>query len=225
MQDRQGWNQQQGSGQIQSGVPTPQEWQFAKADRNGQSPAATDASPQNFNSDFQFVRPPAPQDALKESFDSGSEEFSCIIDQKLARRRRNGRISLLVTITLLLSLTGGGTGWFISDPNRVTALKTAISDIKGATDVGAMKAKYDQALAKIGSRKTEIDDATKMMGIDPTQQASHEDEYFSKEMREMMGEGEGPTVGERNRNFAATADQLLKAGLLKDVSTSGGHSR
>jgi hypothetical protein len=202
MQDRQGWNQQQGSGQIQSGVPTPQAWQFAKADRNGQSPAATDASPQNFNSAFQFVRPPAPQDALKESFDSYSEEFSRIIDQKLARRRRNSRISLLVTITLLLSLTGGGTGWFISDPNRVTALKTAISDIKGATDVGAMKAKYDQALAKIGSRKTEIDDATKM-----------------------MGEGEGPTVGERNRNFAATANQLIKAGLLKDVSTSGGHSR
>ncbi|RYD26996.1 MAG: hypothetical protein EOP87_21865 [Verrucomicrobiaceae bacterium] len=80
-----------------------------------------------------------------------------------------------------------------------------------------MKAKYDAALAKIGSRKGQIDEATSMMGIDPTKPVADGDASFDKEMKEMMGDDAGPTMGERNRKFGATVDKLSKAGLLKDV--------
>jgi hypothetical protein len=214
MQDRPDFSQPYGSGHQQGGQTRPT-WQFT-------GPQVVDAAPlQHPTSAFQFVRPQPAQQTPQSAYDSSSEEFARIIDQKIARRRRNHRRSFIITLVMLFGTTAGVTGWFISDPDRVTAFKAALSDLKSVTDVQAMKAKYNEALAKIGSRKGQIDDATTMMGIDPTQQLAHEDAYFDKEMKEMMGEDGGPSVGERNRNFAATADKLMKAGLLKDSPPAG----
>lgn len=223
MQDRQGGNQQQGTGHQHAGGQAPQAWQFARPGQTAaHAPPTNGAAPQQATPAFQFVRPPEPaQEAPQGSYDADSEEFARIIDQKIARRRRNNRRSFIVTMVLFIGTTVGGAGWFVSDPDRVTAFKVVVSELKSVTDVQAMKAKYNEALAKIGSRKGQIDEATKMMGIDPTKQPAHEDEYFDKEMRAMMGEGGGPSVGERNRNFAATADKLMKAGLLKDSPPAG----
>ncbi len=216
MQDRQGLNQQHGTDHQQAGGHAPQSWQFNRPGQTAAVPVADAAFTQPAPTAFQFVRPQPAGEAPKGSFDDSSEEFSRIIDQKIARRRRNQRRSFLVTLILFFGTTVGGTGWFISNPDRVTAFKTVFAELKSVTDVQAMKAKYDVALAKIGARKGQIDEASTMMGIDPTKQAAHEDEYFDKEMKAMMGEGAGPSVGERNRKFGATADKLMKAGLLKD---------
>ncbi len=218
MQDHQGWNQQQGTGHPHAGGQAPQAWQFVRPGQTVPAPTAdAGTARQPAPTAFEFVRPQPVQEAPQGSYDASSEEFSRIIDQKIARRKRNSRISFIVTMILFFGSTAGGTGWFISDPARVAAAKAVLSDLKSVTDVQAMKAKYNEALAKIGSRKQHIDEATSMMGIDPTKQPAHDDEYFDKEMRAMMGEGGGPSVGERNRNFAATADKLMKAGLLKDT--------
>jgi|GEM_PF-4912550 len=222
MQDRQGFSQPQGPGHQQAGGQAPQTWQFTRPQDAVQAPVATEAAAQHQPaSAFQFVRPQQAQEAPEGSFDSSSDEFSRIIDQRIARRRRNARISFFVTMILLVGFTAGGTGWFISNPDRVTAFKAVLKDLKSVTDVQAMKAKYNEALAKIGSRKGQIDEATTMMGIDPTKQPAHEDAYFDKEMKEMMGEDGGPSAGERNRNFSATADKLMKAGLLKESPPAG----
>ncbi|WAC20634.1 hypothetical protein OVA24_04475 [Luteolibacter sp. SL250] len=222
MNDRQGFSQPHAPGQQQAGAQAPQTWQFTRPQEASHRQTASEAvPPQQPVSAFQFVRPQPAEEAPKGSFDSSSEEFSRIIDQKIARRRRNGRISFLVTMALLFGSTAGGAGWFISNPDRVTAFKAVLADLKSVTDVQSMKAKYNEALAKIGRRKGQIDEATSMMGIDPSKQVAHEDEYFDKEMKDMMGEGGGPSVGERNRNFAATADKLMKAGLLKDSPPAG----
>jgi len=148
--------------------------------------------------------------------DCSSEEFSRIIDRKIVNRRRKNRRSFIVTLVLFFGSTGGGAAWFVSSPDRVTAFKTVVSELKSVTDVRAMKEKYDKALAKIGQRKHQIDDAAAMIGVDPHAPVSNEDAHFDKEMREMMGEDGGPTMGERNRNFTATVDKLKKAGLIKD---------
>lgn len=223
MQERQGLNPPVGQAPNDSSSAPPT-WQFARPGE-ANTPTATPPSPAPAGTAFQFVRPEQHSSSPSGSFDASSEEFSRIIDRKIIARRRSRRRASLITMALLLTTTVGGGGWFVSNPDRVSALKTVVSEMKTATDVHAMKAKYDKALAKIGERKNQIDDATAMMGIDPSKPVADRDAYFDKEMKQMMGEEGGPTAGERNRRFSATADKLTKSGLLKDAPSAPADGR
>jgi len=117
---------------------------------------------------------------------------------------------VLMTFVILFGLTGGSFAWFVHSPQRVLAAKQAIAEIKSAGDVGALVASYKKALAKIGTRATEINVATESMGVS-SDQTGMKDVDMDAEMKQLMG-GEGKTVGERNRMLKEKFGYLEKTG-------------
>jgi len=60
---------------------------------------------------------------------------------------------------------------------------------------------YDDMMAKLGSRSTDIDHATRSLGTDPS---TVKEDGMDPEMKQMMG-GEGRTAGERQRAIEGLA--------------------
>jgi hypothetical protein len=71
-----------------------------------------------------------------------NDELAAIMDDKHIKRKRRHRRQALVTFLLLFGTAGGGTAWFVSNPDRVTALKQTIAEIRSAGDIKAIIAKY-----------------------------------------------------------------------------------
>jgi len=143
-----------------------------------------------------------------------SAELGAILDAKVAREKRSRRRSLFITLFIFLGLTGGTSAWFVSNPERLAALKTTIADIKSAGDIKGMVAKYQKALDKIAVRGKQIDNATVSMGVDPASAAGMADQGFDKEMREMMGENGGPTTASRNAKLQEKFKDVQENGSL-----------
>ena len=74
-------------------------------------------------------------------------------------------------------------------------VKESRHDLDEMNGSGGMLGAYDKVLEKVGSRSTDIDAATRSLGVDP---ATVEEDGMDTEMKEMMG-GEGRTAGERGR--------------------------
>jgi hypothetical protein len=157
----------------------------------------------------------APSDFVKPLEQAGlcetvSTELGILLEEqhrrKVARRRRE----VVMTFVLLFGLTGGSFAWFVHSPQRVLAAKQAIQEIRSAGDVGAIVASYKKALAKIGTRATDIDVATESMGVS-SDQTGMKDVDMDEEMKQLMG-GEGKTVGERNRLLKEKFGYLEKTG-------------
>ncbi len=126
---------------------------------------------------------------------AAAEELGALLDAQILRKKRKHRRESLVAALVLISITGGGSAWFVQSPDRVHALVSAIAEIRSVGDVKSMVAKYQDALKRISARGNQIDQATKAMGI-TSNGKDEEDPYMNAEMKQMMG-GEGKTIGDR----------------------------
>jgi hypothetical protein len=147
----------------------------------------------------------APMPAAPTLDPAAAEELGKLLDEQLLRKKRRRRIEALVTACLFFGSTAGGTVWFVQDEARVQAFKEAMRDIRSVGDVKSLVAKYQDALDRIAARGQQIEQATAAMGIKPSA-SDEKDPFFEEEMKQMMGNEGGKTVGERNRllkqNFA-----------------------
>jgi hypothetical protein len=141
--------------------------------------------------------------------EASSKELGLLLDDQMRRKTRKRRREALITLAVLIGLTGGGFGWFVQSPQRVTAFKEAMQDIRSVGDVAAMVGKYKKALDKIATRSNQIDEATASMGVS-TDLSGEEDKYMDAEMRSMMI-GEGKTTGERNRLVSEKLGKVAKS--------------
>jgi hypothetical protein len=136
---------------------------------------------------------------------AAAEELGKLLDEQLIRKKRRRKIEALVTACIFFGSTAGGTIWFVQDASRVQAFKEAMRDIRSVGDVKSLVAKYQDALDRVAARGQQIDQATAAMGIKPSA-GDEKDPFFEEEMKQMMGNEGGKTVGERNRllkqNFA-----------------------
>ena len=148
--------------------------------------------------------PPPPKNS-----ESCSKNNTC----GMKRKRRRETVGALA---VFLALTGGGFGWFVHSPDRVQAVRDAMTEIRSVGDIASMVAKYQKALDKIGTRSQDIAAATESMGVSSNQDGM-KDVYMDAEMKEMMG-GEGKTVGERNKvlqeKFGSVKTGGLKAAVM-----------
>lgn len=205
------------SGDLLSAEPEPEiDVQLPVRENPAEEPPAT----------FGFTVPAAASGSFvftkKEEADSNehpgmqeSEEFATIMDAKMAKaRRKNGR-SFLFTMILFGGPTLGGAGWFVSNPDRVDALRATVSEIRSAGDIKAIMAKYQKSLDKVAVRGKHIDEATSMMGIDPAAEAGPgDDAHFEEEMKKMSGPDGGPTITERNRKLREKFGDVKNGGGL-----------
>jgi hypothetical protein len=160
--------------------------------------------------------PDAPRALTKEE----SEELGKLLEEQVQRRRRKRRMEAMVTALFFLGSTGGGLAWFVSNPDRVEAFQSALREIRSVGDVKALVASYHESLKKISTRSGQIDQASMAMGINPAD-VKDEDMYMDAEMREMMGEEGGKTVGQRNKMLAEKfGDKASQNGVSTDIKTS-----
>ena len=50
-----------------------------------------------------------------------AEELGALLDEQVLRKKRRHRRESLIAALVLIGLTGGGSGWFVSSPARVHA--------------------------------------------------------------------------------------------------------
>ncbi len=142
-----------------------------------------------------------------------SKELGILLDAQIKRKAKKRRREALITLAVFLGLTGGSFGWFVQSPQRVTAFKEAIHDIRSVGDIAGMVAKYKKSLDKIAARSQQIDDATASMGMS-TSLEGEKDANMDAEMRQLMG-SEGKTVGERNKLLGEKLGKFAKAATKK----------
>ena len=128
---------------------------------------------------------------------AASAELGTLLDEQHQRKASKLRRETLATLAVILTLTGGGAGWFVQSPQRLQAMKEAVHDIRSVGDVKSIVAKYQAALDKIGDRSKQIDHATVTMGVSADQDDAV-DPNMNAEMLSLMG-GEGKTTGQRNQ--------------------------
>lgn len=149
------------------------------------------------------------------SLDTGiSAELGSIMDAKVARAKRKRRRGLVFMVLFFVGVTGGATGWVVTNPERFDAMKKVIAEIKSVGDIQGMVAKYQKALDKVAVRGEQIDAATVSMGVDPTSAEGMADQGFDKEMRDMMGEDGGPTAAARNAKIVEKFKHVQEGGGL-----------
>lgn len=129
--------------------------------------------------------------------DAASAELGALLEEQHQRKTNKHRRETLMTLAVVLALTGGGAGWFVQSPQRLQAMKEAIHDIRSVGDVKSIVAKYQAALDKIGDRSKQIDQATISMGVSANQDDAV-DPNMNAEMLSLMG-GKGKTTGQRNQ--------------------------
>ena len=138
-----------------------------------------------------------------------STELGLLLDEQNRRKSQKARRGALITLVTLIGVVGGGTAWFVSSPDRVKALKSAISEVRSAGDITAILAKYQKAVDAIGNRSKQIDAATESMGVS-SDQSEAEDPNMDAEMQAMM-RGEGKTVGQRNKLLQDKLGKIAEA--------------
>lgn len=154
--------------------------------------------------------------AVKSMDSDLSAELGAILDAKVAKEKRKKRRGRIMALLILFGITGGSAGWVVTNPERYQAMKQVITDIKSASDIQGMVAKYQKALDKVAVRSEQIDAATESMGVDPRSADHMEDQGFDKEMREMMGEEGGPTTAERDKLLREKFQSVEEGGSLMD---------
>lgn len=151
--------------------------------------------------------------------DAASDELAILLDEQMKRRKRKQRIASITTACALLSIASGSTIWFVQSPDRITALKEALQDIRSVGDVKSIVAKFQASLDKVAVRGKQIEAATAAMGV-TANAADEEDPFFEAEMKDMMG-GEGRTVGQRNRQLKdAFSKRAEEAGGIEETKVA-----
>ena len=134
--------------------------------------------------------------------DTLETDLSSLLDMQDQRQehasKRTSRV-ILAAFGFLLAL---GLVWYAAaETNRrkvgglIQNVKESRRDLDQMSNPSGVTAAYDEVLAKLGTRSTDIDTATRSMGVDPS---TVKEDGMDPEMKGMMG-GEGRTPGERKR--------------------------
>lgn len=175
----------------------------------GFAPAAVEASVAELKP---AVVPDAERIEAVEFNKKEAEELGALLEEQMERSRRKRKRELLFTLLFLGGSTVGAAGWFVSDADRVEATKAVLSDIRSISDVQSIVAKFQDSLDRVAVRGNQIDQATAALGV-AVKPSELKDQYMEEEMKQMMGEEGGKTVGERNRALQkAFSDRAEKAG-------------
>lgn len=142
-----------------------------------------------------------------------AEELGALLEEQMGRADRKRKMSLVWTLFFFGGTALGGVGWFVSDSNRFEALTSVVSDIRSVSDVKSIVAKFQDSLDRISVRGDQIEQATAAMGV-TAKPGEFDDEYMEAEMKEMMGEESGRTVGEHNR--------MMEEAFSKRAEEAGG---
>ncbi len=143
---------------------------------------------------------------------AASAELGVLLDEQHRRKASKLRRDTLATLAVILTLTGGGAGWFVQSPQRLQAMKEVVHDIRSVGDVKSIVSKYQAALERIGDRSRQIGQATVSMGVSSDQECEI-DPNMNAEMLSLMG-GEGKTTGQRNqlvKNAFGSQQEAAKA--------------
>lgn len=141
--------------------------------------------------------------------EQSSKELGILLDDQMQRKVRRHRRELIGTLAVLVTILGGSTGWFIQSPARVTALGSAIREVRSVGDVAGMVAKYRGALDKIGAHAHDADLATESMGVSSSLKGE-KDVNMDAEMHSMMI-GEGKTTGERSAALTKSVGKMIQS--------------
>lgn len=122
-------------------------------------------------------------------------EFGALLEEREGRlKKRNTRARWAVNLLLLGIFGGTATAFTVSPSLRAKLDYLVVSMQQGVDDVKMMgngPANYDEALGEVAVRGAQIDDATRMMGVDPTTVDPGDDPNMLREMNEMAGEDLG----------------------------------
>jgi hypothetical protein len=129
------------------------------------------------------------------------EDLSSLLDEQSARLAVRRRRANWVILAFFGLIAASASAWYVCSENNqkivadlIMDFKSSGKDFKMIAGASGMADQYDEALQEIGTRSSDIDAATKALGVDPTTVA---EDGMEADMKEMMG-GEGVTVGERN---------------------------
>jgi hypothetical protein len=141
-----------------------------------------------------------------------SAELGQLLDAQLERVSRRRRRELVVTLLLVVGLVGAGIGWFARSPPRVSAFRSALSEIRRVGDIKGMMAKYQVALDKIGTRGKDLDDASLAMGVDPAT-VKDDDRGLDAETEAFTGE-QRTRVSARNTKLQEKFGKVVKSPVM-----------
>ena len=126
-------------------------------------------------------------------------------DQRQADESKRASRTMIGAFGFLLAF---GLVWYaVAETNRrkvdglIQNVIESRRDLDQMSNPSEVTAAYDEVLAKLGNRSTDIDTATRSMGVDPS---TVKEDGMDPEMKTMMG-GEGRTVGERKREVESLA--------------------
>ena len=154
-----------------------------------------------------------PDDAVTVDSDGDPDELaetdlSSLLDLQDQRHESESKSANRVILRVFGGVVASILLWYaVSPTNRrkvdglIQNVKESRQDLDEVSSPQKMVSAYDEALAKLGSRSTDIDAATRSLGVDPT---TVKEDGMDAEMKGMMG-GQGRTVGERKRAVEALA--------------------
>ncbi len=128
---------------------------------------------------------------LKDALDSRDEK-------RVKREKRNNR---LVSCAMLLIFAAGGS-WLAFSPTARTKMNTLVTAVKQSgkdvKSLGSIMGTYEKQLDKVAVQGARIDAATAALGVDPAGDTSAQGAAIDQGMKDLTGEGGGPTVAERD---------------------------
>lgn len=153
------------------------------------------------------------------------EDLSSLLDEQSARLARRRRQANWVIFAFFGLVAASASVWYVSSENNqkivadlIMDFKSSGKDFKMIANASGMADQYDEALQEIGTRSSDIDAATKLLGVDPSTVA---EDGMEADMKQMMG-GEGVTVGERNKMLQnSLVGRMAKAKVQKEQSKAG----
>lgn len=185
---------------------------FQKANDDTASPFKADSSEQ---SPFvPFVAEPSqstgPEVVLDEKSlasldDDTNAEFQEIINKKIAKERSKRRRDRVIFYVLLIGVSVGGAGWFLSDPGNMKSFNKILAEIRLAVDPTAVAEKYDKSLEKVAERGDQLGEAAGMIG---GKEVEGEDQSLDEEMKKIAGDEAGLSVAEKQKKLKEKFDSL-----------------
>lgn len=162
---------------------------------------------------------PAAEEVIKDAHQSDPDLKDMLDARDGKRAKREKRNNRAMTFALLAIFAAGGTWLTVSPTARgkmntlVTAMKQSGKDVKS---LGSIMGTYEKQLDKVAVQGARIDAASLALGVDPTADTSSQDASISAGMKDLTGEGGGPTVMERDAKLQQKFGIVNK--LAKDMA-------
>ncbi|MEO8616675.1 MAG: hypothetical protein ABI600_16140 [Luteolibacter sp.] len=143
----------------------------------------------------------APAEAVEHQSDP---EFLALMEERdLRMKKKIFRQRLCMNLGILAFFVSTGI-WYSNSARAqaevrslIPAFRQSINDVKL---LGNILGVFDKHLEKIGTHKSEITDATKSMGVDPSKVSPDDDEHMEKEMNQLT-RGQGKSTAQRDKMF------------------------